>query len=522
MALRSLWGFDHIPSGSAIGVQASGYGLPYAGHGLIVASLDTAYASISIKNGAISTAFTTVRAGSTAWVRFPLTGLTDNTSPRSHVGFNFTRTVTVAGAQGGAELVWIGGEAVVLHSDFTAVLNVPILIELTIDRIKKEVLVYVNNKFKRRISSASIVNNYNSGGIMYLGAIAAPINAGEFLFRDFYFVDDTQDNTQCNRLGVASVAAVPITGATAVDWTTTAASILASINTPYSSTASTTTPVVSSTASKTDLVMSVTANASSLPIVGVSFTSSLAKRAGSGATATGNASIGATKLNGTTFVAANANLAYSTEVGTFAKAPGDVTWTIALLNQTKFALTPVAVDVNVRQANVYALLGVAVVRDKSKTGKQALLDLINVETSDTFTFAKVTFAPPAVNAVAGQRNTSVELTALEGAGYLGKATLKYTRYNFVEYFTDISWKLNITADTTLYAQLAAINTAYASNLTVDDVVDAVILSGASGIVMTASANSYTFVPGSTATIGLDPSSLAAVVKVKNLIGFDPS
>ena len=71
---------------------------------------------------------------------------------------------------------------------------------------------------------------------------------------------------------------------------------------------------------------------------------------------------------------------------------------------------------------------------------QELLQLVNTANSRNYTLAQVQFGAPAVidGAQAGQDNTTVTLTGIEGAGYTGAKVLTYKRLDLA---SCASWEL---------------------------------------------------------------------------------
>lgn len=67
---------------------------------------------------------------------------------------------------------------------------------------------------------------------------------------------------------------------------------------------------------------------------------------------------------------------------------------------------------------------------------QELLQLVNTANSRNYTLAQVQFGAPAVidGATAGQDNTTVTVTGIEGAGYTGSKALTYKRLDLATQF----------------------------------------------------------------------------------------
>lgn len=243
MAIRAIWGFEHVPINTTYGVPASGYGIILSGYPVAVANVLSGTTSAYVVDGGVACNFS-ARAPLLCRLRITLNSLTDGVSPKSFIAFTITRK-TGTGSLGGAPIVSIGVAPVVLASDYTHVLEERNQVELCIDRVKKRIVVFINNKIKRIINSAALVDNF-SNELLYLGNNGYSLTAaqfGVFVFKDFIFIDDTQDDSPCTRPGQSVIVNNPLTEAFA-DWTTNAASVSASITTPLTN--NLTTPVAQS------------------------------------------------------------------------------------------------------------------------------------------------------------------------------------------------------------------------------------------------------------------------------------
>lgn len=194
---------------------------------------------------------------------------------------------------------------------------------------------------------------------------------------------------------------------------------------------------------------------------------------------------------------------------------------MSLRKVSGYAMTKTPSQLNIRGAYAYGFYTPVKVILRNKTNKLLLLDLINMETTEAFTLSRISMGPAVVNATPFEKNTSIELSALALSGFRDKVTLKYNRFQIDQYFPDVTWKLTVPVATTLYTLIPAINTAYGCNLVTDDLVDRPIAANVTTFEMTASANSYMFLPGTKVRLGVfDGISLIETVTVKDLPGFD--
>lgn len=197
---------------------------------------------------------------------------------------------------------------------------------------------------------------------------------------------------------------------------------------------------------------------------------------------------------------------------------------ISLRNITGYALVkavaPLSNKISVRNEVLLVAYGKLRTVTRSKIGKLLLLDMINEQTPEVFTTNDLTFDSPVTNAVAGEKNTKVTVTSAVGSSWSGSITFQYNRFNFDQYFPDTAWKLTILAATTVHSLIPAINAAYGCNLVTDDLVDHVVSANATVLKITASSESYMFIPGTTVQLGISLPTLSSIVTVTNLPGFE--
>lgn len=192
---------------------------------------------------------------------------------------------------------------------------------------------------------------------------------------------------------------------------------------------------------------------------------------------------------------------------------------IAIRHIGGYALVSPITDVNVRHLGGYALVAVPTTLDRTKTGKELLLAMMLKETTVAFQESNLVFAVPQSSVGLYDKNTKISVTSVN-VPYQGTAVFFYNRIEFDTYFPDKTWKLNISTATTVFALLPAINAAYGCKLTELDVVDRVVTENVTGLVLTASATSFLLKPGSTVQIGSILPTMASLVTVTQLQGFE--
>lgn len=233
MAIRAIWGFDHLPQLKTVGTRANCYGLFYAGYSLSRVVLDAAASDILLDASAISCMYGSATP-STAVFKFELGPVTDGVSVRSHIGFTITRR-TNATTLGNAVIVSLGGTVPLVYAnEYPNVVDVPVQVELTVDRVDKKIVVYINNKIVRIIKNAAAVDSWNTNNIQ-CGLTNSIVRSMAIHFKDFIFIDDTQDATQCTRPGNRQILNHRLTSVSSTNWSTAEAidvPISASVTTP--------------------------------------------------------------------------------------------------------------------------------------------------------------------------------------------------------------------------------------------------------------------------------------------------
>lgn len=346
MALRDFWGFDHLPISNAVGAdRPKGNGLAYNGYGLSVAPDNTVAGarSSTIESGGWIV-FDSNDADTTfKWrIRWTAGTKTDGVSDKSHFGFTYKRTNPFQGRAefpAGTPLLWLGSTPLLTHADFPTTLDRVFKFEVTINRLTKTVGVYVDGQLKKLLKTPGLADSYSGSTQVYFGHPLSLIYTGLMSFRDFYFVDDTKDDSICNRLSTYSVALMPLKTAVAPAWTTTAATPLASLT--ASMTVNAATPILASGITPTDLECTVTAaGAAGSRLRAVSLLASISKNAGTAVTMKSAIKTAVGDSVPDPIPVTTNSLTYSKVVTLQVKAPDGSALTDALINASRFVLTP--------------------------------------------------------------------------------------------------------------------------------------------------------------------------------------
>lgn len=339
MAIRAIWGFTHLPKNTDAGADSGGYGLSYSNYGIVPGI--SQYTSMFITTAG-GLQMTTQNVGLPIYITVPANRVTNGVAKKSYMGFkifNSARNATSTGC------VQIGGKSFLNLN----ALNAPVgnaYYELCVDRIASTITVKINGVVKEIITDSVATSAYSGTNNILFGFPANPGQFGYLVFSNFYFLDDTEDNTACSWLG--EVTATPITLATAVgeSWTTTAADLKTGLNTPFTTQASITAPLAKSPTSNNtplmlDLATVISVNAK---VHAVSLYGTVKKE-------TSNVSLIKNELTGDTTTITGpyvvppdnpATFGFSYSFGVFNKNPDGVNWTPALINRTKWKLTPSA------------------------------------------------------------------------------------------------------------------------------------------------------------------------------------
>lgn len=168
----------------------------------------------------------------------PYQNVSDFTTRRSYIGFRH-QINNVTTATPILRLINTAGtiQNVVLNTQLILSLNQ--YIEVMFDRVNKLIVVWVDN-----VQVSSTFFDFNAfvaadgNAALYFGAATNGTLNWQWQMRDFYFLDDTQDATQCNRLGPVDVRQTVPASITAPNWVSSdSGTPLADLTTPLGITA---------------------------------------------------------------------------------------------------------------------------------------------------------------------------------------------------------------------------------------------------------------------------------------------
>lgn len=331
MTIRAMLGFAHLPKKDSYGVAATGYGLALAGAGITFTTDFAGNQCWVDDNNALY--IVNLADARTCTVTIPFTGLTDFTSPKTVLGFRYTLP---AGMRGDSTMT-IGGVTTGFQEIGLPTAPSTSYVELVCDRVTKEISYFVNGEFK--LKKVSTVVPIAAGQAMSF--TTSRYGNAAMALKDFYFIDDTQDDTPCTRLGPVTVKAIDVNSALAPDWVASnAAAPLDVINTPYTTTASITAPVLSSPESLATMELGLAGLANAGDNVKAVMFAVASRRLPSSAV---GIDLGI-KLDDVTLVGATARyigdaITYGNS-GVFTKLPDGSAWTADKLKTIKLTLKP--------------------------------------------------------------------------------------------------------------------------------------------------------------------------------------
>lgn len=337
MAIRAIWGFAHLPKLDSLGQPGSGYGLAWSNYQITpsVQSYTTLYITAA---GGIQ--LLTQNVGLPVYFTVPAAAVTNGTSKKSYFGFklfNSARNATSAGC------IQIAGRSFLNLNT----LNAPVgdaYYEFCVNREAETVTVKINGIVKEVITDAAATSSYNGTATLLFGFPSNPGNFGYLIFSNFYFLDDTEDDTPCSWLGEVIATPVTLAAAQGVGWTTPASDLKTGLNTIFTTGASLTAPTAkSSPTENTPLVVDlVTAAPVAAKIHAVAFYGTIKKETSNVSLLKNELMLDADTTVGD-YVAPPDNssvMGYSYPFGIFHRAPGEVQWSTGAINRTKWTLTP--------------------------------------------------------------------------------------------------------------------------------------------------------------------------------------
>jgi hypothetical protein len=148
--------------------------------------------------------------------------------------------------------------------------------------------------------------------------------------------------------------------------------------------------------------------------------------------------------------------------------------------------------------------------DVSLLAKDQVLAQLNADnppssTQLPLTFTQIAFSDPRPSTVDPQRNSELDVSALEGTGFRGVETFYYNRMQLGD-FTQLAIPELTVSTATLSAVLTAFNALYNTNLATTDIADGTVVptlppAGSSvDLVLNAHPNSYAYIGSITVTL----------------------
>lgn len=251
MAIKAIWGFDHLPVGTASGAIGNGYGLQYGNFPFTIANISGAlFLSIAANGfitggGAPSSALSCMNVTSNS--------VQDKTQRASWMGWRMRKMNTAIDTLGGyCPMICFGLNFLPYNTPglATKAVGQDAFVEFCFDRVNNVVTAWVDGTLisTTPITSANLLSNY----------VISINKTASWDLRDFYFLDDTQDNTQCTRLGAVRLAPIGLTNVNQADWTTSDSSVAANwLASPLTST-TLTLPTVTNAIDQASMTMQLT------------------------------------------------------------------------------------------------------------------------------------------------------------------------------------------------------------------------------------------------------------------------
>lgn len=341
MAIRAIWSFNHLPSVASLnGFGRNQYGITNTRVNQVYTSAPTVNADGSL----LVYLKTELSSGSTVTVSSTLnvncSNITDGVSPRSFMGMHLVHINALSYPC----TLSVNNNVIIDRSDpILPPWNVPLFLEVCIDRVNKIVTVYADGEIVKTITGANaICDGYSGGGVWRYGFPSTPVasNAGagdRFTINHCYFTDEVAGETESAKLG--PVRLLPIIPATTdgANWVSSdsAKTLNDVLNTAITTTALLTAPVITSPTPTTNLdVTFSSAVVDTKPVLALQYLFDSRRVVAESVPFTNityNGIVKAIKepqLSGTT-------LLYGLPTGIAEKAPDNTPWTMGKVKQTK-------------------------------------------------------------------------------------------------------------------------------------------------------------------------------------------
>ena len=353
MALRDFWPFEALPNLTGTGLANSP--LPFLRSDIGFASTPGSTYGISVNQTDGSLFFNVGGINSSvnqAAVQVPYANLSDFTTRRSFIGMRYRNTMNTSQVTAGSVWsAWLNNGTGVQQ----ALISLPLAaslaeqyFEIMIDRANRQIVTWIDGVQQPPVSFdfTAFVNGGACTLSLGLRFQIGTVNPGYSVnMRHVYFVDDTQDATQCNRLGPVQTAPAPLVSATAPNYVSSdSGTPLSDLSTVLGTTAATQTLPTLTTPSSLDPITLGVSSANvdpSLPILGVKMDVSAQRVGGTALVVHGAAQFNNQTFagNALTFASPNA-LVFNQRAILAETAPDGTHWTPASLSATQFSLTP--------------------------------------------------------------------------------------------------------------------------------------------------------------------------------------
>lgn len=285
-------------------------------------------------------------------VGVPYGNVSNFSTPQSYIGFRVQYSSSVNAITNLLYMVNAAGTGQILVPASAVVKGNQSYVEVLIDRQNSVFTVWVDG-VQFSSTSFNFTNFANGGAVsLYFGSYSSVYNAssanggdGYFRIRDVYFLDNTQDATQCSRLGPIDIRLQPLASATAPNWISSDSSTpLADLSTVLGTTAATQTlPTIQSPGSRDPLTLQLanTSLVANEPIIGLKVDVSAVRNPGYVFSPVGKLSYNGQTLTGPALqYPVGGTYVYNQNAILTEKAPDGTVWTAASLAAASLALTP--------------------------------------------------------------------------------------------------------------------------------------------------------------------------------------
>lgn len=355
MAIRQAMGFNHLPKGTWFGSASTGYGLGLNGYGIVGqanaangtgSSGQAASIGLSADGVLMIARMPGDHTANVANSYFSITLTakhTDGVSRKSILAF---RCIPNNNRNDRQILQLCGISLTNAECGLTDTGNINYC-EVVIDRLTNTVSTY-NTSGQLVTTKAATTSLYSAGNVVTFGiAMAGRSFAGTLLQNEISritMIDDTQDDTPCDRMGPADLVPFTLRSVTGSDYVTSDGSALVDcLNTPFTSTASLTAPYAQSPSSQQPLAVGLSASGDQYAAIkGLAIMVSAKKDSGTDCRFKVSLSQGGNTVQGDTIGFNDSSYSYYNNFSVQNKAPdgGLLTWD--KINAMTLNITPVA------------------------------------------------------------------------------------------------------------------------------------------------------------------------------------